>query len=97
VKYSPGAITVVIQGRRIEVRDEGPGITPADQPHVFDRFYRSAEARTEPGSGLGLAIVKQIVERHDGTVWATNRAEGGAAVGFELPAAAEHAATTPSS
>ncbi len=55
---------------------------------MFDRFYRSAVARTEPGSGLGLAIVKQIVERHDGTVWATNRAGGGAAVGFELPAAA---------
>ena len=88
VKYSPGPITIVINGGRIEVRDDGPGIAPADQPHVFDRFYRSAEARTEPGSGLGLAIVKQIVERHDGTVWATNRAEGGAAVGFELPAAA---------
>ena len=87
VKYSPGPISIVIDGRRIEVRDNGPGIDPTDQAHVFDRFYRSAEARTEPGSGLGLAIVKQIVERHDGTVWATNRAGGGAAVGFELPAA----------
>jgi two-component system sensor histidine kinase MprB len=87
VKYSHGAITIVIDGARVEVRDDGPGIRPADQPHVFDRFYRSAEARTEPGSGLGLSIVKQIVERHDGTVWATNREEGGAAVGFELPTA----------
>jgi two-component system sensor histidine kinase MprB len=86
-KYSPGAIAIVITGRRVEVRDDGPGIASADQPHVFDRFYRSAEARTEPGSGLGLAIVKQIVERHGGTVWATNRDDGGAAVGFELPAA----------
>ena len=41
-------------------------------------------ARTEPGSGLGLAIVQQIVERHDGRVWATNRADGGAEVGFIL-------------
>jgi two-component system sensor histidine kinase MprB len=95
VKYSPGVITIAIQDRRIEVRDDGPGISPSDQAHVFDRFYRSAEARTEPGSGLGLAIVKQIVERHDGTVWATNRAEGGAAVGFELPAATD-TATSPS-
>ena len=79
------------------MRDDGPGIAPADQPHVFDRFYRSAEARTEPGSGLGLAIVKQIVERHDGTVWATNRDGGGAAVGFELPVAAGGAAPAPSS
>jgi two-component system sensor histidine kinase MprB len=87
VKYSPGAITIGVDGCRVEVRDDGPGIAAADQAHVFDRFYRSAEARTEPGSGLGLAIVAQIVRRHDGTVWATNRPEGGAAVGFELPAA----------
>ncbi len=87
-KYSRGPIEIVITERRVEVRDDGPGIAPEDQPYVFDRFYRSATARTEPGSGLGLAIVKQIIERHDGTVWARNRDEGGAAVGFELPAAA---------
>jgi two-component system, OmpR family, sensor histidine kinase MprB len=97
VKYSSGTITIVVTGNRIEVRDDGPGITPSDQAHVFDRFYRSAEARTEPGSGLGLAIVKQIVERHEGTVWATNRAEGGAAVGFELPATGVAATSDPSS
>ena len=57
------------------------------QPHIFDRFYRASEARTEPGSGLGLAIVKQIVERHGGTVWAANNGGGGAVVGFELPSA----------
>jgi two-component system sensor histidine kinase MprB len=87
-KYSPAAIVIAVNGNRIEVRDEGPGIAPTDQPHVFDRFYRAAEARTEPGSGLGLAIVKQIVERHGGSVWATTRDGGGAVVGFELPAVA---------
>jgi len=87
VKYSPGAIAVVVDSNRVEVRDDGPGIAAVDLPHVFDRFYRSAEARTEPGSGLGLAIVRQIVERHDGRVWAANRDGGGAAVGFELPVA----------
>jgi two-component system sensor histidine kinase MprB len=96
VKYSPGAITIVINGARVEVRDDGPGIRPADQPHVFDRFYRSAEARTEAGSGLGLAIVKQIIERHGGTVWATNRDGRGAAVGFELPPAPGATPTGPS-
>jgi two-component system sensor histidine kinase MprB len=88
VKYSAGAIEIAVQGCRVEVRDEGPGFTAADLPHVFDRFYRADTARTEPGSGLGLAIVKQVVERDGGTVWATNREGGGAAVGFELPAAA---------
>ena len=97
-KYSPGAITVAVSGNQVEVRDDGPGIAPLDAPHVFDRFYRSAEARTEPGSGLGLAIVRQIVERHDGRVWATNRDGGGAAVGFELPVTGgEATAPAPSS
>ncbi len=55
----------------LQVRDQGAGIDPADLPHVFDRFYRSAEARGLPGSGLGLAIVRQAVERHGGTVEAS--------------------------
>ena len=91
LKYSaaPAPVEVVVTGTRLEVRDEGPGIPAADQSRVFDRFYRSDTARTEPGSGLGLAIVKQAVERHGGTVWATNRTtpDGtieGATVGFEL-------------
>jgi two-component system sensor histidine kinase MprB len=87
VKYSPGAIEVVVRGQQVEVLDRGPGIAPDDQAHVFDRFYRAATARTEPGSGLGLAIVQQIVERQGGRVWARSRDGGGAAVGFELPAA----------
>ena len=88
LKYSPAPtpVEVVVTGTRLEVRDEGPGIPAADQPRVFDRFYRSDTARTEPGSGLGLAIVQQAVERHGGTVWAANRTDGpGATVGFDLP------------
>jgi two-component system sensor histidine kinase MprB len=90
-KYSDGPVEVVVDGARLEVRDRGPGIPEADRPHVFDRFYRSVTARTEPGSGLGLAIVEQAVTRHGGRVWATDRTDPdehghlGAAVGFELP------------
>jgi two-component system sensor histidine kinase MprB len=86
-KYGAGPIEIVVDGHRVEVRDRGPGFAEHDRAHVFDRFYRSDAARTEPGSGLGLAIVRQIVERHGGTVWASNREGGGAAVGFALPAA----------
>ena len=91
LKYSAGEqpVEVVVDGHRLEVRDRGPGIALADQPHVFDRFYRATEARTAPGSGLGLAIVKQIIDRHDGHVWATGRPDGGAAVGFDLPSTAD--------
>jgi len=72
--------TVVLQ-----VSDAGPGIVDADLPHVFDRFYRSDDARTMPGSGLGLAIVKQVAERHSGTVAAGRAVEGGALLTLHLP------------
>ena len=54
----------------IAVADEGPGISPEDQAHVFDRFWRAdkARARADGGTGLGLAIVRQIVESHGGEV-----------------------------
>ncbi len=53
------------------VADTGPGIPPADQPHVFDRFFRVDKARfhaANRGSGLGLAITKWIAEAHGGTI-----------------------------
>jgi two-component system, OmpR family, sensor histidine kinase MprB len=69
-KWSPpeGTVHVHLAGGVLTVRDEGPGIDPTDLPHIFDRFYRSREARTLPGSGLGLSIVRRAAERHGGTV-----------------------------
>ena len=55
------------------VRDHGPGFAPADLPHVFDRFYRAASARTVPGSGLGLSIVRKVAEEHGGVAQAAER------------------------
>jgi two-component system sensor histidine kinase MprB len=81
-----GPIAVACSGGRVEVADHGPGFDDADLPRVFDRFYRSTAARSRPGSGLGLAIVADIVERHGGQVYARNRPDGGAVVGFTLPA-----------
>jgi hypothetical protein len=46
----------------------GPGVPEAERPFIFDRFYRSEQARSKPGSGLGLAIVRQIAESHGGRV-----------------------------
>jgi two-component system, OmpR family, sensor histidine kinase MprB len=70
------------------VRDHGPGVAEADLSHVFDRFYRAADARSLPGSGLGLAIVKQTVEEHGGSVAVANADGGGAlvTVRFDLDA-----------
>lgn len=80
-----GQIEVAVAGGRVSVRDHGPGIDEADRGHVFDRFYRSASARSMPGSGLGLSIVRQIAETHGGTVFAEAANGGGAVVGFEIP------------
>jgi two-component system sensor histidine kinase MprB len=87
-KWNPptaGPIEVRVRDGRIEVRDHGPGISPEDLPRVFDRFYRSAEARGRPGSGLGLAIVRQTAEAHGGSVHAANDPGGGARLTLELP------------
>lgn len=85
---SSGApIEVRVGGGTVEVLDRGPGFAEADLPLVFERFYRSDAARSAPGSGLGLSIVAEIVAAHGGTVWAANRPEGGAVVGFTIPTA----------
>lgn len=87
IKYSPdGApVTVMVTGGRIEAHDRGPGIPVEDVAHVFDRFFRSATARTRPGNGIGLAIVRRVAEVHGGEVWAKNAADGsGAIVGFSI-------------
>lgn len=88
LKYSADETVVELRvtPTSVEVCDRGDGIDPRDLDHVFERFYRADDARTRPGSGLGLAIVAQIAERHGGRVWARNRFEGGAAVGFALDA-----------
>jgi two-component system sensor histidine kinase MprB len=86
-KWSPsgGTVTTSLRDGVLSVGDEGPGIADEDLPHVFERFYRSAEARTLPGSGLGLAIVRHAVERHGGTVTAARAPEGGTLMVARFP------------
>jgi two-component system OmpR family sensor kinase/two-component system sensor histidine kinase BaeS len=73
----------------LSVRDSGPGIDPADLPHLFDRFYRADKSRQREtgGSGLGLAIAKAIVELHGGRIWAEAAAGQGTVMSIWLPAA----------
>ena len=76
------------EGTRITVRDTGPGIPPEHLPHIFERFYKADAARSATrlsGSGLGLSIVQAIVERHGGTVTASNAADGGAVFEIRIP------------
>jgi signal transduction histidine kinase len=71
----------------VRVLDEGVGITEADVPHVFELFYRSAVVtRKAAGAGIGLFVSRQLIEAMSGRIWAASRPEGGAEVGFALPA-----------
>jgi two-component system, OmpR family, sensor histidine kinase MprB len=91
-KWSPPGGTVTVRlsptGRGtavLRVGDSGPGIAESDLPYIFERFYRSPTARTQPGSGLGLAIVAQVATRHGGTIHAGRSPAGGALMTLELP------------
>lgn len=86
-KWSPegGVVTVTLEQGTLMVADQGPGISPHDLPHIFERFYRSAESRGMPGSGLGLSIVRSIAERHGGIVRAGDGPDGGAAFWLSIP------------
>jgi two-component system sensor histidine kinase MprB len=79
-----GLVEVSLSGGELQVRDHGPGFAEEDRPLVFDRFYRSAAARSMPGAGLGLAIVREVAEAHGGTVEAENADDGGAIVRLSL-------------
>ncbi len=86
-KYGPsgGPIKLSVQAGRVAVRDQGPGISPADQERIFDRFYRTSDAQPKPGSGLGLAIVKKIITEHQGQVFVSSSPQDGTEIGFVMP------------
>jgi two-component system OmpR family sensor kinase len=92
IKYAPGASqrwsAAGADGSAvIRLEDEGPGIPAADLPHVFERFYRGAQARERAtgGSGLGLAIARSIIESHGGRIEAGSAPGGGASFTIRLP------------
>jgi two-component system sensor histidine kinase MprB len=89
VKYgAPGEpVEVRLTGEELTVRDHGPGISAGDLPHIFDRFYRGADARGRPGSGLGLAIVRQVAVQQGGSVAAEHAPGGGTLMRLRLPGA----------
>jgi signal transduction histidine kinase len=93
VKYTPEGGRVHLRAFRedatvvIAVADDGIGIDPEAQPHIWDRLYRADASRSEPGLGLGLSLVKAIVEAHGGHVDVESAPGAGSVFRVRLPAA----------
>jgi two-component system sensor histidine kinase KdpD len=98
-QYAPEGSTIDVHaslmgdGLSIAIRDHGPGIAPADLPHLFERFYRgdAAKARAS-GTGMGLWIARGLLAVEQGRVWAENCQDGGAQFTVVVPASIKEAA-----
>ncbi len=71
---------------RIEIEDNGMGISSRDLPNIFERFYRADASRnsSKGGNGIGLSIVRKIVEEHGGYIWATSKEGKGTCMQFVI-------------
>lgn len=93
VKYTPpgGKVELMIGDAGasvlIRVKDTGIGIPRADQPRLFEEFFRASNAKEmEPtGTGLGLSIAKEVIQRHSGRVWVESEENKGSSFYFSLP------------
>ncbi|MET0688488.1 MAG: HAMP domain-containing sensor histidine kinase, partial [Methyloceanibacter sp.] len=73
-------------GLIVEVRDNGPGVSPAERATIFEKFRQGGDASTRaPGTGLGLPISRQIVHHFGGRMWLESEPGGGASFAFQLP------------
>lgn len=99
LKYAPADRPIVVRVRRrhgeahVSVRDEGPGLPPDEQRHIWERFHRAKGVEVKQGGGvglgLGLHISKTIIERHAGRVGVTSAPGKGSTFWFALPLADE--------
>ncbi|NMH72543.1 cell wall metabolism sensor histidine kinase WalK [Bacillus sp. RO2] len=99
MKYSPegGTITFTVDIEEaanqilVSINDQGVGIPKSDINKIFERFYRVDKARTRMlgGTGLGLAIAKEMIQAHDGDIWASSVEGKGTTIYFTLPISKE--------
>jgi len=91
LKFAPAGGRVELGAQQVDqavqfwVKDNGPGIAPADQARIFERFYRGQNARTIGGSGLGLAIAQRMVQAHGGRIFVASDLDNSSCFIVELP------------
>jgi two-component system, OmpR family, sensor histidine kinase KdpD len=92
-QYAPAGSRIDVNARLtdeglvIDIRDHGPGIAAADLPHLFERFYRGAAAKSRTsGTGMGLWIARGLLASAHGRIWAENVPDGGAHFTIAVPA-----------
>lgn len=91
LKFSPPTAPVEVhvtggdQGAVVSIRDYGPGIGLEEQPHIFEKFYRSTKTDRTHGAGLGLYIVRRIIDLHGGGIVVHSRPGSGATFIIRLP------------
>ncbi|MBV9280888.1 MAG: hypothetical protein JOZ41_12465, partial [Chloroflexi bacterium] len=96
-KYAPPRTPILVEGRvegdrvAVSVADRGPGLTPEQAAHVFDKFFRvdSGPTRATEGTGLGLAICRGVVEAHGGQIAVSSKLGQGSTFTFSVPAIVE--------
>jgi signal transduction histidine kinase len=86
-RHARTSVSVAVEGGRLVVDDDGPGIAPEDRERVFERFTRldDARARDHGGAGLGLSLVRAVAAAHGGRAWAESSPAGGARLVVDLP------------
>ena len=91
VKYTPPGSEVTLSGRatpeglELVVADNGPGIGPADLPHLFEPFYRGQNVGSQPGAGLGLGLARRMMDMQGGTLHLDTRPGQGCRVTIFMP------------
>jgi signal transduction histidine kinase len=95
IKYSPAESEVLVristaeEAVMVTVQDFGVGISAADRPHIFKRFYQADRARTDGGFGLGLSLAESIVRAHNAAIEVTSEEEKGSAFRVVFKASVE--------
>jgi heavy metal sensor kinase len=92
IKYTPsgGSVRVSLSAiddgeALVSVQDTGMGIPPDDLPHIFERFYRCDQSRSEPGTGLGLSLARALARAHQGDITVTSTLGQGSTFTLTLP------------